>query len=568
MGAVYLARDSRFQGRPVALKETLVDRTRHDLRRQFEREALLLFDLKHQALPKVSDYFSEGDGEFLVMEFVDGLDLSELLTRNDGPFGIRQVLAWVGQLLDALAYLHSQDPPIIHRDIKPNNVKLTPKGQVVLLDFGLAKESLHAATQGLSRSVIAGTPFYAPLEQMNGQGTDERSDLYSLAATAYTLLSTRPPADAGKRATELINGRADPLVPLTALVPGFPEPLWKALERALSLPREGRPRSAVEMREELTVAWSRSTAPETSAPAGGTLTMSSATASARSSPTVTPTVAATAPAARPTVPTGPPSGAIGEAPTTEPFVDETSVVEPPRPTAWRFLVAAAAIVLIALGTTAAFFVVAWPGAAETPPSAPPPPAPSAEASPKAEPKVEAPRPVYAEALRWRLERADGAVLSASASPIATGEEFRFRFSSPVAGSLFLLAPDEAGTYRAYLTNRASTATNMKSNAIGPGRDVVFPGAPLTLSVREGETRFLVVVAPATGLVPAALGGEPLSAVSPDEVAALEAAARDEAGAIVSEVAEDGSSTVVRRIEGRQGVLVFEIRIVGKTGGRD
>ena len=109
---------------------------------------------------------------------------------------------------------------------------------------------------------------------------------------------------------------------------------------------------------------------------------------------------------------------------------------------------------------------------------------------------------------------------------------------------------------------------MKSNAIGPDRDVIFPGPPLTLSVREGETRFVVVLAREGGLVSAALGGEALSVVSQDVVAALEASARDLAGDLETELAPDGSSAIVRRIEGRRRSLVIEIRIVGRSGGRD
>src|SRR3989440_1008620 len=138
MGAVYEAVDQRLDT-VVALKETLF--TDERLRKQFEREARLLARLHHQALPRVSDHFMEGDGQFLVMQYIPGEDLFEMQTRRQGGFPQDEVLRWADQLCDALDYLHTQDPQIIHRDIKPQNLKLTARGQIVLLDFGLAKGS-------------------------------------------------------------------------------------------------------------------------------------------------------------------------------------------------------------------------------------------------------------------------------------------------------------------------------------------------------------------------------------------------------------------------------------------
>ena len=122
MGAVYEATDERLDT-TVALKETLF--TDERLRKQFEREARLLARMHHPALPRVSDHFAEGDGQFLVMQFIPGEDLSQMMALKKGPFPPDQVLTWGDQLLDALDYLHTQDPQIIHRDIKPQNLKLT-----------------------------------------------------------------------------------------------------------------------------------------------------------------------------------------------------------------------------------------------------------------------------------------------------------------------------------------------------------------------------------------------------------------------------------------------------------
>src|SRR5213593_1086159 len=143
MGTVYEAIDERLDT-TVALKETFF--AEEKLRKQFEREARLLARMHHPALPRVSDHFNEGEGQFLVMQYIAGEDFYEMLTRRNSPFSQAEVLRWGDQLCDALDYLHTQDPQIIHRDIKPQNLKLTARGQVVLLDFGLAKEAVGPLT--------------------------------------------------------------------------------------------------------------------------------------------------------------------------------------------------------------------------------------------------------------------------------------------------------------------------------------------------------------------------------------------------------------------------------------
>src|SRR5438477_3951182 len=184
MGAVYEALDQRLDT-TVALKETLF--TDEKLRKQFEREARLLARLHHQALPRISDHFNEGDGQFLVMQYIAGEDFYEMLTRRNGPFSQAEVLRWGDQLCDALEYLHTQDPQIIHRDIKPQNLKLSARGQIILLDFGLAKGQIGEVSRVSTASIFGYTPNYAPLEQIQGLGTDPRSDIYALAATLYHL---------------------------------------------------------------------------------------------------------------------------------------------------------------------------------------------------------------------------------------------------------------------------------------------------------------------------------------------------------------------------------------------
>src|SRR2546421_6297213 len=210
MGAVYEAVDERLDT-VVALKETFF--VEEKLRKQFEREARLLARLHHQALPRVSDHFNEGDGQFLVMQFVAGVDLFEMLTTRGAPFPEDEVARWADQLCDALDYLHTQDPQIIHRDIKPQNLKLTARGQIVLLDFGLAKGSVGPLTAvTTSASIFWYTPNYPPPEQVHGQGNDSRSDTFALGGAPSHLVTKLKPPDALTRAGALVNGQPDPLI--------------------------------------------------------------------------------------------------------------------------------------------------------------------------------------------------------------------------------------------------------------------------------------------------------------------------------------------------------------------
>src|SRR5436305_2329017 len=252
MGAVHEAVDERLDT-VVALKETFfVD---EKLRKQFEREARLLARLHHQALPRVSDHFNEGDGQFLVMQFITGDDLWEMLHKQGSAFPPDKVLIWADQLLDALDYLHAQDPPIIHRDIKPQNLKLTGRNQVILLDFGLAKGEAAGMTHVTSAASIFGyTATYAPLEQIQGAGTDPRSDLYSLGATLYHLLTNAAPVDALTRATAAVNGDPDPLCPPHELNREITPQVSAVLSQALALKRNDRPSSAASLRQMLRTA--------------------------------------------------------------------------------------------------------------------------------------------------------------------------------------------------------------------------------------------------------------------------------------------------------------------------
>jgi serine/threonine protein kinase len=259
MGAVYEAIDQRI-GQPVALKQTLT----HDLwaMENIEREALILAGLHHPTLPAVSDTFSDPLGQFLVMTFVPGPTLADMLTQRRRGFPPVEVLTWADQILDALIYLHGQHSPVLHRDIKPQNLKLTPEGAITLLDFGLARGSVLQTRRVGQRSVVGYTLPYAPIEQVRGTDTDPRSDLFALAGTLYHLLTGAPPPDALERAAAQISGQADPLKSLHHRCAEIAPAAAEALDQCLSLDPADRIRSADELRRQLQQSQSNWVAPQ------------------------------------------------------------------------------------------------------------------------------------------------------------------------------------------------------------------------------------------------------------------------------------------------------------------
>jgi eukaryotic-like serine/threonine-protein kinase len=209
MGSIYQAEDIRLEGRITAIKQIDTDlngpsQDVEQTRIQFQREASTLARLDHPNLPKVSDYFTENGRDFLVMDFVPGYDLRQVIDKanRSGEFlPERQVLEWARQIMDALAYLHAQEPPVLHRDIKPGNIKVTPGGTIKLVDFGLVKVMSPDQTRTITIVQGRGTAYYTPLEQYGEDAghTDARSDLYSFGATLYHLLTNRPPIEAKQR---------------------------------------------------------------------------------------------------------------------------------------------------------------------------------------------------------------------------------------------------------------------------------------------------------------------------------------------------------------------------------
>ncbi len=240
-GAVYRAWDQNLNI-PCAIKQNF--ETSPEAARQFSREAQLLASLRHPNLPRVTDHFSfPGQGQYLVMEYVEGEDLEHKRLGSSIRLSPSQIYPWADQVLSALEYLHSQNPPIIHRDIKPANIRLTPSGQAMLVDFGIAKifDPVMKTTVG-ARAV---TPGFSPVEQYGGGSTDQRSDIYSFGATLYSLVAGKLPPESLTRTI------SDPLTDLETLVPGLESGFAAVIHKALQMDPAMRWQSAAEMRQAL-----------------------------------------------------------------------------------------------------------------------------------------------------------------------------------------------------------------------------------------------------------------------------------------------------------------------------
>jgi serine/threonine-protein kinase len=259
-----------LEGRQCALKEVEHDRTLpadmlRQAREQFQREATVLARLDHPNLPKVSDFFSIGGRDYLVMDFVPGKDLRTLMieARQVSSFlPEKEVLAWASQLCDALTYLHSQDPPILHRDIKPSNLKITPSGLLKLVDFGLVK---ILASDEMTITILQGrgTALYTPLEQYGGDAghTDGRSDIYAFGTTLYHLLTNQPPAEARER---FLNPES--LLPPRQINPDISVRTERAILWAMSLHPDDRPQTVEAFRQSLLGNWTPPVRPLNSLP--------------------------------------------------------------------------------------------------------------------------------------------------------------------------------------------------------------------------------------------------------------------------------------------------------------
>jgi serine/threonine protein kinase/Tol biopolymer transport system component len=241
MGAVYRAVDERL-GSPVAVKENL--NLADEFARQFKREAVTLSNLRHPALPRVADYFAyPRQGQYLVMDYIEGEDLRQRIERA-GSLPDRDVVLIGEAVCEALTYLHSRVPPVIHRDIKPGNIKITPDQDVFLVDFGLVKQDF--GDQATTTGARAMTPGYSPPEQYGSARTDARTDIYSLAATLYAALTGSIPEDSITRAARNIA-----LTPIQTLSPNSSKHLCAVIEKGLELNPDTRYQTAEEFRSAL-----------------------------------------------------------------------------------------------------------------------------------------------------------------------------------------------------------------------------------------------------------------------------------------------------------------------------
>jgi serine/threonine protein kinase len=233
MSILYCARDSHLPGLWVVKQMKELQGNDEDIltiREQFRREAFLLAGLSHAGLPKVTDCFAEDGKDYLVEQFIDSVDLEELLSRRK-RLSQYEVLNVTSRLLDVLGYLHGKG--IIYRDLKPGNIMIDSAGNVHLVDFGIAR---FYSMGKKADTVVVGTPGFASPEHYGRGQTDARSDIYSLGATMHNLLTGRDPADTPFS-----------FQPPSSLVPGISRGLSNLIMKALELKPENRFSSAREM---------------------------------------------------------------------------------------------------------------------------------------------------------------------------------------------------------------------------------------------------------------------------------------------------------------------------------
>jgi len=479
MGAVYQATDQKF-GNAVAIKETFY--SDQQLRGAFSREAKLLNRLRHAALPVVMDYFDINDRQFLVMQYIPGKDLewslNERMEEGLGPFPVQQVLGWADQLLDALEYLHSQSPPIIHRDIKPQNMKLTPRGEIVLLDFGLAKDDISRHS-GSSRGIRGYTPNYASLEQIRGLSTDARSDVYSMGATLYHLLTGELPQDVLTRIAAMLLGQPDPLPAITDLNPEAPPAVASVIDKAVSPNPDQRFDNAAMMRQALrnaTVSAGQVSFHRTPTlvddPLFSTIEVA---ASVRLNPQVfesdvdrqderEESRVVSAPVE---VSQGEQSGITGrnEAGNSRSSIDRTVRIHPAGYIAVTllFLAVIAGLGIFRLQRWGNGLIASINGLVAT-----------------TQTNVGGPAlaiPMRVEAMRYHLEIAPmsgGPARTTGLMPLADGSRFKFHFRPRVKGYLYIIAPGAGDIWQTFLTNEPMPASGVTTNSIAGGREYMFP----------------------------------------------------------------------------------------------
>ncbi|MEW6209737.1 MAG: protein kinase [Acidobacteriota bacterium] len=583
MGAVYLAVDEKFDS-TVALKENHYDDDR--LSRAFEREARTLNRLRHPALPKVLDHFTEQGGQFLVMEFIPGDDLGAVLDKRrknlqpkgkPKPFETGEVLRWAEQLLDTLDYLHAQQPPIIHRDIKPQNLKLADRGQITLLDFGLSKGTpIQLSRVTSSGSIFGYTPSYAPIEQIQGGGTDARSDLYSLGATLYHLLTGEPPIDALTRAASVLEGKPDPLRPVSHFNPDVPIPIASVLMQAMALNRHQRPATASQMQEFLREAVrapravsatdakrseksERAQAPPDEAeterltPDTRPPSQDETTPSAQSK-TDEPPVAVNQSTSdalafmdrRETKPADP-SPDLQQRPSPVAFVDRREA-KPAGEKIW--LVVAGIAMLIAVVILAVWALRPSDGGPITSTTEGPPPPP------------DPPLPEMREALSFYLEVGDdsgGNVVNKRPATVGANvayDYFRLKFTPREKGYLYIIGPGaEAGTQETYLTDSPSSVSGVRTNRIEAGREFQFPdGEDGWIQIERNSLTYTIIFSADNSRLPDFLrssSGRRLTETERKEIESLAQKSKIETGS---------ERSVIKAPVSSPGPLIFDITI--------
>jgi serine/threonine protein kinase len=535
MGAVYKAHD-QLRNRAVAIKESFYS-DRDSLREQFKREATLLARLDHPALPKVHDYFTEGAGQFLVMDCIEGEDLEMLLKRMGRPFALDQVLSWAGRLLDTLDYIHTHRPPVVHRDIKPANLKLTPKGEIILLDFGLAK---NATTPTLPGGSLHGyTLAYASPEQRKGAGTDARSDIYSLGATLYRLLTSQEPVNSEVREEVINNGVRDPLKPAHDLNPKIHPSISAVLQRALKLDREERFATAAEMREALRLATEA-------------------------------TVAITKPTPEPPRPQPNAQPALQPLPVNEETVQraapEPKPIPQPIPSPVPMLKSSRSRIPLVIAGVLASAIVAliayWlmysrRQSAETTHAVSPAPA-AVSPTPLASPTPETtamPPPPRTEVLSYSLELEDDFGRRVSGlNPIKQDKRFQFHFTPRENGYLYLIAPGEKSELTAFISGQSLKAK----------KDFRFPDGDNWINLKNTKSvSFTVVFTPEPVEAFRSLrDGRVLTEAQKNALAEIR---RQSANSIPETTAEKERALVTASVRAGEPVI-FDITVSFKTKG--
>jgi len=246
MSVVYQVEDLRLPGKVWAAKEMSDVGLSDPIEKQraiagFKQEAQILATLQHSNIPQVIDSFQQGSRHYIITEYVDGMTLHDMLTTHGGPFPEIEVRAWLRQLCDVLSYLHSRQPPIVFRDLKPQNIMVDRTGQVKLIDFGIARFFKPGKAKD---TTLLGTPGYAPPEQHGRGQTDVRSDIFALGVTLYQLLTGHDPTQTPYH-----------LPPVRTLAPSISPAMEQIIQRAIEMRPQDRWQSVTDIQAALQGNW-------------------------------------------------------------------------------------------------------------------------------------------------------------------------------------------------------------------------------------------------------------------------------------------------------------------------